>query len=131
MKVLIADDFKSNRETIREVIQLDFPKIKCVTAENGREAFEKFKKEKPEIVITDIFMDRAKTLDDIENGPGLTMRIKQELPATLIIALSREEEYKDAAMSAGADKFFLKDHFRIEELLSFIKEKISVLNQKE
>jgi two-component system response regulator YesN len=67
-------------------------------ASDGEEAFTVVLRERPDIVITDLMMPRL-------NGVGLTRRIRQELPLTMVVLMSSypEDAYRLMASDSGAD----------------------------
>lgn len=76
--ILITDDEKSIRNTLREI--LEFEKYNIVEAENGEKALRTIKKEHIDLVILDIKMqgmDGIEVLEKIKN-------IKPELPVIMI-----------------------------------------------
>lgn len=76
--ILITDDEKSIRNTLREI--LEFEKYKTVEAEKGEEALAIVKDEPVDLVILDIKM---KGMDGIE-VLGKIKQVKQELPVIMI-----------------------------------------------
>jgi DNA-binding NarL/FixJ family response regulator len=72
-------------------------------AENGEEALAVVRRERPDIVITDLMMP-------LLNGVELTRRIRQELPLTKVILMSSypEDAYRLMASDSGADAFVSK-----------------------
>jgi CheY-like chemotaxis protein len=78
-KILLVDD----EEGIRKVLGISLADIgyEVLSAENGAQAFEIFKKELPPIVLTDIKMP-------VMDGITLLKRVKQENPDTEVIMLT-------------------------------------------
>jgi|SRR5262245_12033027 len=72
-------------------------------AADGREALNLVRRERPDILITDVMMPHL-------NGVELTRRIRQELPRTVVILISSytEEAYRVMASDSGADAFVSK-----------------------
>jgi signal transduction histidine kinase len=81
--ILLVDD----EEGIRKVLGISLSDMgyKVLTAENGKEALQIFKKARPRIVITDIKMPE---MDGIE----LLRRIKQDSPDTEVIMITGHGE---------------------------------------
>ncbi|MBP5332349.1 MAG: response regulator [Lachnospiraceae bacterium] len=117
IKVFLVEDEFIIREGIKNNIDwqdngLEF----CGEAGDGELAFPMIRKEKPDIVITDIkmpFMD----------GLSLSRLIKKELPDTEIIILSGYEEFEYAkeAIRIGVSEYLLKP-VSGDELLKAVKE---------
>lgn len=79
LNILIVEDEKNTRNSLEDYIRhfgLAFQRI--WTAENGRQAFEIFEKEHPEIVLTDIRMPGG-------DGIELACKIYEKDRSTVII----------------------------------------------
>ncbi|MCX9015270.1 MAG: response regulator [Candidatus Methanoperedens sp.] len=113
-KVLVVDDEPMNVELISVLLEDEYDIIKTYS---GKEALEKIKTEKPDIVLLDIMM------------PGITgfevcKKIKQHnttqfTPVVMITALSELED-KIKAIEAGADDFLTKP-INSSELVTRVK----------
>ena len=104
MKLLIADDEIQIREGLSEGI--DWGKLgidKVLTAENGLDALEACRAEKPEILITDV---RMPGIDGLE----LSRRAAQLYAPVRVIVLSGYSEFRYAqeALKLGAADYLLK-----------------------
>jgi DNA-binding NarL/FixJ family response regulator len=103
IRVLIADDHKLMRASVRALLG-KFPKVEVVgEAASGREALNLVKAHRPEIVLMDIAMAEG-------NGLEATARVTKESPNTRVIILSMHgnEEYVWRAIKAGAAGYLLK-----------------------
>lgn len=112
--VLYAEDDKLVLTELSRILNLKFETV--FIAENGADAFEIFKKEKPDIVITDIMMPKM-------TGIQLSEAIKELSPDTQIIVTTA---YSDAnffmdAINCGVDKFLTKP-IEIQKLFSAIQD---------
>ena len=74
-----------------------------LTAENGSDALDLFKREHIDLVLTDIIMPGF-------NGKELARRIKNESPRTRIALMTgaEEEDMEELLNNGTADYFFLK-----------------------
>ena len=74
------------------------------TAENGREAYEKCKALKPDVVLMDMRMP------DYDGAYGIS-NIKSEIPGVkaLVLTTFDDDETIDKAMRSGADGYILKE----------------------
>ena len=76
-KILVADDVSDNRELI--VSNFENTPVEIITAVNGKDAIEKFKKYKPDLVLMDIRMPEidgftaAKEIKKISNVPIIAL----------------------------------------------------------
>jgi two-component system chemotaxis response regulator CheY len=99
--VLIADDSEFMRNLLREILEEDHNIVGEV--ENGVEAVEVYKDEKPDLVMMDIVMP-------IRDGIEATDEIKTtDANANVIMCTSvgQEEKMKEA-VKAGADGYITK-----------------------
>lgn len=104
LKVIIADDEKWVRATIKTLIPFDKLEMKLVgEAANGIEALEFCRLHSPDIVLTDIMMPGLTGLDLIDE-------LKQSHPGIKIAIISgySDFEYAKAAMKYGITDYLLK-----------------------
>ncbi len=78
-RVLIVEDFESNRAWIREMIELLYPEVQVLEAPNGREGVTLALVERPDLIILDTNMP---LMDGYE-----TARALNALPQTQTIPL--------------------------------------------
>lgn len=111
--LLIVEDEDKLREGLSTALSPFF--LKVINAKNGDEGLKKFKKYKPNIVITDILMP-------IVDGLDMAQSIKEISKDTPIIVLSAysERERLLRAIDIGIDKYLIKP-IDIEELLLIFK----------
>ncbi|NQZ22616.1 MAG: response regulator [Colwellia sp.] len=115
--VLIVDDNNINRKIA--TLALDATQAKILTAINGLEAIEQFKKHSIDIILMDILMP-------IMDGYEATEKIRQletTEQRTLIFALtaSASNEVGEQCLAAGMDDIMLKP-FKFDTLLSKINQ---------
>lgn len=104
IKVLIADDIMILRQGLKAVLEQD-PELWVVAlAENGKEAFEKSKVFRPDVVMMDMRMP------DYDGAYGIKA-IKEQLPEVKVLVLTTfdDEETIEKALSNGADGYILKE----------------------
>lgn len=101
LTVLFVEDEKELRNALENAIGDEFGKF--IVARDGDDGLKKFKKFKPDIVITDILMP-------IVNGLEMAKEIKQLSKETPIIILSAfsEKERLLKAIDVGIDKYLIK-----------------------
>ena len=118
-KILIADDERALRLLIAGTLNVEDYQI--VEADNGIQALELVKRERPDLIILDVMM------------PGMTgyevcQRIKTnpDIADTkvLILTAKGQQTDKEAAWEALAD-FYLSKPFSPMKLLSMVKEILS------
>ncbi len=104
LTIVVVDDAPDYRLLLRSVLASMAETLAIVgEAADGEEALELVRRERPDIVITDLVMPRL-------NGVELTARIRKELPDTKIILMTSytEDAYRLAASDSGADAFVSK-----------------------
>lgn len=103
-KVLIADDHQLFREGLVNLLS-SAPDIEVIAeAEDGKDATEKTKKLKPDVLLIDIGMPHM-------NGIEATRVLKKDMPELKIIAVSMhsDRQFVKGILEAGADGYLLKN----------------------
>ncbi len=101
LTVLFVEDEEDLRNALQNAIGDEF--LKFITARDGEDGLKKFKKYKPDIVITDIMMP-------ILDGLSLTQEIRRIAKQTPVVILSAfsEKERLLRAIDVGVDKYLMK-----------------------
>jgi DNA-binding NarL/FixJ family response regulator len=101
-QILIADDHELIRRGTRSLLEARF-KAEVWEAANGREAVEKTRELKPDLIILDISMP-------ILDGFSAAREIKKFAPESeiLIVSLSRTEAFVDVARRIGVRGYLTK-----------------------
>ena len=103
IRVLIADDHTLVRDGIRALLALAADIEVVGEAANGREALEKVRELKPDVVLMDLMMP-------VMGGLDATRRIRREFPGTRVLALTQydDSDYVIPVIEAGARGFITK-----------------------
>ena len=101
LRILIVDDQRRARQSLKALLATRFQLIDMYEAANGIEAIRCVEECKPNIVLMDA---RMPEMDGIE----ATRIIKTKSPQVRVIVLSMYAEYQAAALTAGADAFISK-----------------------
>lgn len=104
IKVFLAENELAVRDTVRDMIDWKNGEYEFVgEAADGKEAYTKILKEKPDILITDVQLP-------VIDGYKLSRLVRDALPDTKIIILSEYEnfEYVRLAISLGVSDYLLK-----------------------
>ncbi len=113
--MLLVDDHSIFREGLAHVLAKRKEFQVVGQAKDGKEAFQKAKELKPDLVLMDIYMP---------GGDGLeaTWRITEALSSTKVIILTVSEEDKNLfqAIKCGASGYLLKD-VEIEQLYEMLR----------
>jgi two-component system, NarL family, response regulator NreC len=117
LTIVIVDDDADLRLLIQALLR---PLVDMVTvvgeAGDGEAALVLVRRERPDIVITDLVMPNL-------NGVDLTRRIREELPETQVMLISSytEDAYLNMASDSGAD-VFLNKHVLPTSLVSAVRD---------
>ena len=114
-KILIVDDSKFARAIIVNGLRKEG--FETIEAENGQEAIDIAKIEKPNLVVMDVVMP-------VLNGIEATKILKnleetKKIPILILTGQNTKEEILEG-FNAGADEYLCKP-FKFNELLSTIK----------
>jgi DNA-binding NarL/FixJ family response regulator len=107
-------------ESILKFLKLDENFEFIGVASDGQEAIKKVMADKPDIILMDI---RMPGIDGIE----ATKLIKKSHPTIkiIIVTLQSDKEYKEIALSSGADGYITKSRF-VEEFYPLINKLITI-----
>lgn len=114
MKLLIADDHPIFRNGLKSILTDNFKEVNIIECENGLEALEKIRSEKPDVSILDINMPEI-------NGLELCNSVLKENLSTKVVILTmyRDSEMLKKAFHFGALGYLLKD-FATKEIIECI-----------
>jgi DNA-binding NarL/FixJ family response regulator len=103
LRIMLADDHEMVRQGLRAVIEEQRGWEVCGEARTGREAVDKARELKPDIVVMDFTMPEL-------NGMEATRQIRAVLPRTqvLILTMHESEELIPEVLAAGALGYMLK-----------------------
>jgi DNA-binding NarL/FixJ family response regulator len=101
-KVLIVDDHKLTRSVVRSLLDEHFIRV-CGEAENGKQAIEKVRRLRPDLVLLDINMP-------VMNGIQAAYEIRKIAPSIKIVFFTVHDgpEQKAAARLLGIHEFVAK-----------------------
>jgi DNA-binding NarL/FixJ family response regulator len=85
-------------------------------AANGEEALQKIKEGLPGLIFMDIRLAGI-------NGLQLTQKVKKDFPDITIAILTDYDlpEYRQAAIQYGADRFYVKNSFKWDDLEALVQ----------
>ena len=114
MKILVVDDERAVRESLRRALELEGYEIEL--AEDGRQALERLAREdQPDAVILDVLMPGVDGLEVCR-----TLRSQgSRLPVLMLTARTQVEDRVEV-LDAGADDYLTKP-FALEELLARVR----------
>ncbi len=115
-RILIVEDAAYMREMLAEMLEQQKDRYEVVDfAVNGKEAVEKYKELKPDLVTMDLAME-------VMDGIQAIKEIKKYDPNALIIAITAlgTPEQKNAALDAGVGEYLWKP-FSIKNLFAALE----------
>jgi two-component system response regulator MprA len=114
VKILVVDDERAVRESLRRALELEGYEIEL--AEDGRQALERLAREdQPDAVILDVLMPGVDGLEVCR-----TLRSQgSRLPVLMLTARTQVEDRVEG-LDAGADDYLTKP-FALEELLARVR----------
>ena len=115
--VLVADDQPLARRAL--ATELKDAGFDVCEAENGAEAWERFRGRQPDVVITDMVMPRSDGLDLLSR-----IRAVSEVPVILFTAHGTAQTAA-AAFKGGADDFICSPDVEIDDLVALVENAVS------
>ncbi len=115
-RILIVEDNRIFRETVKESLRTFCPTATIYEAADGHEALQEVESFSPDLIFMDIALPG-------ENGLQLTKKIKATHPSIIIFILTNFDipEYREAAFQFGADRFFGKSSLNSTELKEVVR----------
>jgi two-component system response regulator MprA len=114
MKILVVDDERAVRESLRRALELEGYEIEL--AEDGAQALERLESHpEPDAMVLDVLMPR---MDGLEVSRTLR-RSGSRLPILMLTARTQVEDRVEG-LDAGADDYLTKP-FALEELLARVR----------
>jgi two-component system, chemotaxis family, chemotaxis protein CheY len=110
MKILISEDSQFMRNVLKDILQDSY---EVIEAQNGKEALEKFKSEKPDLILLDIIMPEV-------DGIEVLKSIGKEAKIVIISAVG-QEKMLEQAKNLGALDYIVKP-FENAKVLAKVKE---------
>jgi len=122
-KILIVDDVEFSLEYAKGLVA-NRTNSEIITASNGDQALEMIRKERPDLVLMDLFMPGM-------NGDECCRIVKSDpaISKTPIIILtpSRKDEDLRKCSEAGCDDFFIKPILKVASFFEKIKRFVDVI----
>ncbi len=124
MKILMVDDVNFSLEMGK--LALSDSGCEIVVASNGREAWELIQKEKPDLILTDLFMPEM-------NGDELCQKIKESqtfrhIPVVIITSVD-DKNNVDKCIAAGSDQIMKKPYTK-SDMIDVVNSYINIICRK-
>ncbi len=103
IKTVIAADGTEAVEELKNFLASKDDISVCATASDGEDAFEKIRKNRPDLVITDVMLPRADGIELLNRLPELSRR-----PVVIIVTSTSNRTLINRCMELGADYFMIR-----------------------
>ncbi len=113
--IMVVEDFEDNRFMMRRLLEMSGYRV--VEAENGEQAVERARDERPDLILMDLSLP-------LLDGLAATRRIRAyaELRETPVVAVSAHDtaDFHAEALAAGCNEYLTKpiDFDELERLLT-------------
>jgi len=113
---MIIEDSIIFRELVRDSLLSQFPSMEIVEVGSGEEALERLRTYPPDLLFMDIHLPG-------KNGLEVTKMVRADRQDMTIIILTSYDlpEYREAAITYGANGFIGKDLMQSEKLSTLVK----------
>lgn len=130
-KLMVVDDEQIAIDSIEYLLENEFPKVKiCNTAKSGREAIEKVRIERPDIILMDIRMPGINGLETIQQIKKIHNNVK-----FIIISAYEYFEFAKQAVELGVEDYLtkpvnkLKLFDTLEKIIIQIEQEMKMYNE--
>jgi len=110
-KILVVEDENALQKVLVDTLARGG--YKSVIAKNGHEALEKFKKEKPDLILLDIIMPEMSGFDVLEN---IRVKLNSKVPV-IIISNLKEKADVELGINFGVVDYILKSDISLKNLM--------------
>lgn len=124
-KILLIEDEQLRIEVMLSALKKYFNVLLATTGEEGLEAV---KKEKPDLIVLDLFLPKMKGADvlrKLQDDPQT-----EDIPVIILTHLENEETYQEIK-SIGDFEYLIKSNYTIDEIVDKIKEKLESQKHRE
>jgi DNA-binding NarL/FixJ family response regulator len=113
---MIIEDSIDFRELVRDSLLSQYPSMEIVEVGSGEEALERLRTYPPDLLFMDIHLPG-------KNGLEVTRMLRADRQDMTIIILSSYDlpEYREAAITYGANGFIGKDLMQSEKISTLVK----------
>ena len=124
MKVLVVDDDQYIQRMYGRTMQLE--SVEVIGINEGTQAVETAKREKPDIILMDVMMPKMNGLDALR-----ALKASDETKDIPVIMLSayEEEALLLNAINSGASMYLLKSDFEPQQIVDILKETVESIKK--
>lgn len=105
IRILITDDHEIIRNSLKHILQEEFCNIEFGEAASGKEALEKVRNEKWDVIIMDVTMPGISCIVTLKQ-----MRKENIQTPVLVMSFNADDIYASRVIKAGASGFISKDN---------------------
>ncbi|MBI2318819.1 MAG: response regulator [Betaproteobacteria bacterium] len=118
--ILIVEDNLRFSESLRKLLQERFPSSRLAKARNVQEALAAIDSLHPKVIFLDVRLPDG-------NGLDLVERLRAErIDAAIAVMTSHDlPEYREQALSRGADRFLVKGSASLSDIFSVVESAIA------
>lgn len=115
-KTLLVEDNAAFRQSLKEILNTQFPSMIIEEAADADEAMQKVLALVPHLIFMDIKLPGG-------NGLDLTKKIKENYPRICVVILTSYDflEYRQAASQYGAEGFLSKGSVTREDIVALVE----------
>ncbi len=121
-KILIAEDEASIRQAILDTFK-NVPNITIVVAQNGQQALELAKTERPDLILLDVIMPKMHGVDMLEN---LQLEPWGKSIPVILLTNYADDPKVVRAVAEGRCELMKKFDVRLQDIVDKVKEKLKV-----
>lgn len=121
--ILLIEDEQLQIEVMLNGLKKEFDVLLATT---GQEGLDAAKKEKPDLIVLDLFLPKMKGADvlrQLQDDPET-----EDIPVIILTHLENEETYQEIK-SIGDFDYLIKRNYSVDEIVDKIKEKLQTQNQ--
>lgn len=119
-KILVADDEEFLVRAYSD--GLNAAGFEVMTASTGKEALERIRAEKPDMVLLDLILPEIKGLEVLRTLKS-DKKLK-DIPVLILSNFSREEDEKEA-QKLGAKEYIVKANVSLKEVINKVKQHLN------
>ncbi|MGM0523513.1 MAG: response regulator [Bacillota bacterium] len=123
MKLMIVDDERVERESMKQILTKTFRELEIILAENGQEAVQLASEHQPDIALMDIKMPEMNGLDAIRKINTSTHHIK-----FVMVTAYDTFDYAKQAITLGVKDYLLKPS-KISDIIDTVEKVIKEVEQ--
>lgn len=117
-KIVLVEDSTDTRDLIKAILEMSGHEVE--TAETGKEALDKVKKNRPDVILMDVSLPGKMTGLDVTR----TLRADAAFDKTVIIALTAHAmvEDRERSLNAGCDEHITKPIADLQKFAAKVSE---------